>query len=131
MPRAATAPARALRVDDLPAKIAASLRDGGHANDFQYALKTALKPDATVPIVWAVLTSIALLLCTTHARRGIWRRYSFGEINAMQLIESHTTLRIISAGIDTPDLLLPLPEGTELAWVEDFMRIYGAVRGAS
>jgi hypothetical protein len=85
-------------------------------------LKTALKPNATIPIVWAVLTTTALLLCTTHPR-CIWRSFRFAEINAVQAIEGHS-LRIISADLDTPDLLLPLPKGTEHAWLSEFILIY-------
>lgn len=124
MPIAQTQPAHALRVDDLPERIAASLRQHGAADAFRYALKTALKPDATVPIVWAVITSTAVLLCTTHARRGIWRSYQFSEIDTLRTTGNFTALQIISRSVEEPDLLLPLPAATERAWIDQFMQTY-------
>jgi len=121
-----TRPERALRVEDLPERIRGALVNAGQADGFRYALKTALKPNATVPIVWAVITSNALLCCTTHAKRGVWRKYGFAEVNSVRV--SATRLDIVSSDIDTPDLGLPLPDGTERAWVNEFMRAYETAR---
>jgi hypothetical protein len=122
-----TTPARALQVNELPARIVASLRAHGADVGFRYALKTAFKPNATIPIVWAVLSTDMLLLCTTHAKRGIWQKYGRQALNSVCLTDNRKSLQVISADLDTPDLLLPLPEGAPGTWIDEFMFNYQRV----
>lgn len=100
-------------------------------SEFQYGIKTALKPDATVPIIWAILTRDALLLCTTHARRWLWRQYLLRELNTMRLTPDRKSLEVISVDIDVPDLLLPLPLDIASDWVDQFLAVLERLRTES
>lgn len=60
-------------IDGLPTRIQRTLEQGGYnPGVFRAALQTALKPNATIPILWLVLVKSALLLCSTHRTRGVY-----------------------------------------------------------
>lgn len=130
-----TRPTRATEFNELPERLAAHLRKLGYEPSFQYALKTAVKPDATVPILWAALTTEALLLCSTLTRRCIWKEYRYGDINSVSFVSesfSHSVaIEIISTSVNVPDLLLPLPVDTNPSWTEEFMACYLKLRRQS
>ena len=119
---------RALKVSELPDRIAAMLGEQRPPLEFHYAIKTALKPDATVPIVWAILVHNALLLCTTHARRWLWREIPLREVNTIRLAADGRSIQVINVGIDAPDLFLPLPSGIASDWVDQFLAAFEWLR---
>jgi len=107
---------------DLPERIQNALdRADVPAESVVAVLKSSLKPDATIPILWAVVTSRQLLLCSTHARRGIWRTFEPNGVNDVR--RTGRVIEIIPEPADEPIFRLPFPAGTPAA---DIDRIVGA-----
>lgn len=119
---------QATTASDLPVRIASMLAEQRPSSTFYYAIKTALKPDATVPIVWAILLQDALLLSTTHARRWLWREFVLREVNTIRLTADAKSMQIISNDIQVPDLFLPLPSDVPPEWVERFLAAFNQLR---
>jgi hypothetical protein len=75
-------------------------------------LKTAYKPNATIPIIWAALFEERLLLCSTHRTRGVWRDYNPESFDTARVTRGSTrllTLEILGKGREGGILELPLP----------------------
>ena len=113
-------PDRALSLEDLPVKIINTLQENELDELFIAAIKTSLKPNPNVPILWAIITEHSLLLCSTNRPHGIWRDYKIEAINEVR----HTSvisLNFIWNDIDQPDFHIHFPIGTDPKWVEDFV----------
>lgn len=95
------------------------------------ALKTALKPDATIPILWAILTTRALLLCSTHATRTVWREIPLIDLNTIRATADGRTLQVIAVDLHTPDLFLPMPPDQPVRWAEEFLALFSDLQSAS
>ena len=119
------------RVDELPPRIREVVEKAG-VGAFCLALKTAFKPNATIPLIWMVLTSEGLLLCNTHRTRGLWGKYSRSQVPH---IRSNATswgtryLEIEGGRSQTGPLTLPLPENMPSEQVDQFMAEYKRLRG--
>ena len=110
--------------DDLPDRIKAALHRARVPEESVVAvLKSSLKPDATIPILWAVVTNRQFLLCCTHARRGIWKTYEPKDINDVRRVA--TTIEVIPESPDEPFFRLPFPPETN---VEQINLIVGRVQ---
>ncbi|MGZ4953538.1 MAG: hypothetical protein ACXV8Q_00380 [Methylobacter sp.] len=99
-------------IKDLPPKILAVIEQEGQTLDFQCAIKTNFKPNATIPILWIVLTNIGFLLCNTHRTRGLSGRYDWQEINEVRKKQGTgkvEILEIIFNHLSKDDIVLPMP----------------------
>ena len=100
-------------LSDLPERIQAIVsRNIRSSDDFIAALKTELKPNATIPVLWLVITTGGLLLCSTHRTRGLYRSFHKDAINSIRVEHSHslpgTRIEIISSELSEPDFNVPL-----------------------
>ena len=112
-------------IAELPERIRSSLAASGIQPDaFQSALRTAFKPNATIPIIWLVLLRDRLLLCNTHKSRGVWREYpreSFDSIRLAYSTLGKLAIEIIHPDPMEPSLSLPLPPSVELEVARGFV----------
>lgn len=112
------------RTDDLPERIVAALAGVSKEDEFIAAVKTALKPNATIPFLWLVCTKRDLLVCNTHRTRGLYKKSTWSEINAIRRIgESSGAIHIevIYQGLDQDDDLYPLGPEISRAMADAFI----------
>ncbi|NMO15747.1 hypothetical protein HPC49_03310 [Pyxidicoccus fallax] len=90
--------------EQLPPRIQDVLRVRGVGpGEFVLGLKSSYKPNATIPILWFIVTAEHLLLCNTHKTRGLWKEMSGQELTAFELRRS---------SLGKPYFVLPDSEGT-------------------
>jgi len=102
--------------DGLPDKIVRHVT-GEYSVNFVAAFKTNIKPNATIPILWAIIYRQGILLCNTHATRGIYRDIKTNEIDSVKIKTSEYTppvLQIIFKDILADDFYIESPKGTSL-----------------
>jgi hypothetical protein len=112
----------------MPARIQETLRkEGIDRTQFAGAMKTAFKPNDTIPILWIVLADAELLLCSTHRTRGIWRRLGRREIDSARTSVGAfggLTVLLILADADD-DLVMPMPKNISAEAVQSFLGGHG------
>ena len=121
-----TAPAKivfAEQLIQLPERIQ-NVVENARAGMFALALKTAYKPNATIPLIWLVLTSEALLLCNTHSTRGLWGRYSRSTLPPLLLDQTSTARPYFELHANTGLLTLTLPENLLRGEIDRFLGEY-------
>ena len=97
----------------LPIKIQDTLTNSKLVDSFICSIKTSFKPNATIPILWIVISNNKFILCNTHKTRGITSVYNFDEINCIKDIKSSGnihSIKVIFNDLDTEDLVLPLSD---------------------
>lgn len=98
-------------LSELPEKIQNVISSVSNSGKFICAVKTAFKPNATIPILWIVVTENMLLLCNTHRTRGLFYSCKWHEINCVRRRDNQDrTLEIIHKSLDVDDCVIPLPE---------------------
>ncbi len=119
-------------IDELPTKIADAVRATLKPSEvFRLALKTAFKPDATVPIIWLTITTHRLLFANTHARRFIWREIPFAELNCVRLRRDgmgNLAFEVITNSTTDEPLVMPLPSSVTRSIAQDFIDNCAPVR---
>lgn len=102
--------------DGLPDKILRHVT-GEFFENFVAAFKTTIKPNATIPILWAIIYEQGILLCNTHATRGMYRNIKRHEIDSIKLNSSKYTpllMQIIFKDMNADDFYIESPKGTSL-----------------
>lgn len=102
--------------DGLPDKILRHVT-GEYLATFVAAFKTNIKPNATIPILWAIIYNQGIFLCNTHATRGIYRDIKTSDIDSIKIKTSEYTppvIQIIFKDILIDDFYIELPKGTSL-----------------
>ena len=69
---------------DLPDRIQSVVASVEGAGQFLGAIKTSLKPNATIPLLWLAITDGYLLLCNTHRSRGLTEKIRWSEVNCIR-----------------------------------------------
>lgn len=111
---------------DLPPKIQEALRQASVLpQDVVVVLKSALKPDATTPIIWAVVTKGNFLLCSTLSRRGIWRTFKPEEMNDVR--REGSILEIIPRDADAAIFPLRFPPQTPTSEIDEIVQAVGVL----
>lgn len=86
---------------DLPERIQNTLSQLNNVQaSFKFALKTTLKPNATLPILWMVITENQIIFCNTHATRGIYKIFNRADINSFKIMPAKSIVDIIFAQHD-------------------------------
>jgi hypothetical protein len=112
------------RIDVLPKRIAAVVQGCSSEDEFVAAVKTALKPNATIPLLWLVCTSQHLLVCNTHRTRGLSKRLPWSEINEIRrlgVIKGSISIQVIYQELDQEDDLYPLDLNVSLSDADEFI----------
>lgn len=92
--------------DRLPERIRTLLATLGHSPDQCLAtLKSIYKPNETIPRLWVVVVTDALLLCSTHRTRGLFRKFAPEDLNTVRARQC--TLEIIPRRLDAEQIDLP------------------------
>lgn len=102
--------------DGLPDKILRHVT-GEFLDEFIAAFKTTIKPNATIPILWAVIYGQGILLCNTHATRGMYRNIKKHDIDSIKLNSSQyapPSIQIIFKDVNADDFYIESPKGTSL-----------------
>jgi hypothetical protein len=110
----------------LPDKIQRSLREGHHLGTFKCALKTNYKPNATIPILWIVLTKTSFILCNTHRTRGVTAVYPWSDINCVRKSDDFrrtNAIEVLHNDLATDNDTLPLPSEVKESDVDELIRI--------
>lgn len=68
----------------LPERIQSNYLNEHLLEEFKFALKTDVKPNATIPILWLICTKTALLICNTHKTRGLYKKYRWNDISEVR-----------------------------------------------
>jgi hypothetical protein len=104
-----------LLIEKPPSRISELLRNLGiRTSDVVVMRKSALKVNDTLPTMWIVSTWHELLLCSTHRTRGLWKRLTRQDINAViyEVMPTETPrIRIVFNDESQDDLFIPLPSG--------------------
>jgi hypothetical protein len=111
-------------LDQLPPRIQTLLMELGQESGFICAVKTAYKPNATIPILWLVVTRTELMLCNTHRTRGLTARHLWKEINEVRKLQNRVnanSIEIIYNDLSKENTVLPLPSGIALPVLENFI----------
>lgn len=111
-------------INQLPEKIQAVLNEQGQQSKFVCAIKTDYKPNATIPILWLVLTKTDLLLCNTHKTRGLTAKHAWNAINAVRKKAGTgkvNTIEILYTQLSDDDTVLPLPSTVTVDEVESIL----------
>lgn len=93
--------------------------------DFVRALKTAFKPNATIPTIWLVATTHELLFCNTHRSRFLWKRLDWANVNEVRARRDATggvSIVVRHSSPDVPDFELPVLD-TGTSGVQDFINV--------
>lgn len=109
---------------DLPSRIATAIAESSPRDNFIAAIKTALKPNATIPFLWLVCTDKHLLVCNTHRTRGVYRKSTWSEINTVRrvgAVQGSMIIEVIYQDLDHDDERYPLDPGITPAVVEEFI----------
>lgn len=116
----------------LPKRVQTALVAAGYPEDNVLAvLRTAFKPNATIPIIWLVALRHELLLCNTHATRWVWRRYSSADLNCVRTKLASLgaiAVEILSNDLNVDELTLPIPLGTAAEEVQNLVDAANAIR---
>lgn len=102
---------------DLPEKISGQL-PGRIVDGYIGGIKTALKPNATIPILWMILYEDGFLFCSTHRTRGIFKDISRNEINSIKIRKSaqfeEVRIEYIFKDLTLDDFVVAMPNGTDV-----------------
>lgn len=114
-------------IDGLPSRIRQTLQQEGYDSvDFRAALRTALKPNATIPILWLVLMNNALLLCSTHRTRGVYHQFGPEGINELRVVKGalqSLSIELIRPDVGEPNLIIPMPVNTASAILQELISL--------
>ncbi|MBU6162463.1 MAG: hypothetical protein KGO50_15205 [Myxococcales bacterium] len=92
--------------------------------DFVAALKTAVKPNPTIPLIWLVVLQRGLLACNTHRTRGIWRFLDSKAIDECRLEQTLVGFFRLVVFTDTESpLIFDLPASVEERQAREFLRL--------
>jgi hypothetical protein len=101
-------------IEKAPPRISELLRNLGIRASVVIVLrKSALKVNDTLPTIWVISTRHELLLCCTHRTRGLWKRLTRRDINAVTYEVTPTGvahLRLVFNDPNEVDLFIPLPK---------------------
>jgi hypothetical protein len=98
--------------NQLPERIQAVLNEQGQQSKFVCAIKTDYKPNATIPILWLVLTETDFMLCNTHKTRGLTAKHPWNAIDTVRkkaTTGKANTIEILYTQLSDDDTVLPLP----------------------
>lgn len=112
------------RIDVLPKRIADVILGCSPEDEFVAAVKTSLKPNATIPLLWLVCTTQYLLVCNTHRTRGLFKRLLWSEINEIRrlgVMKDSISIQVIYQDLDQEDDLYPLDPNVSRADAEEFI----------
>jgi hypothetical protein len=111
-------------MSNLPSRIAAVIAESSLRDEFVAAIKTALKPNATIPFLWLVCTNKHFLVCNTHRTRGVYKKSKWSEINTVRRLgasQGSMIIEVIYQGLDQEDDRYPLEPGITPAVAEKFI----------
>lgn len=111
-------PQRARSIGELPEKIALSITDRFPNCRMIFGIKTTIKPDHHVPIIWAVITPEKLLLCSTNRPNGIWKEFELSKIDTIRQTSPYQ-IEIIWTDLNIENFSLVLPKNTNPEWVTE------------
>lgn len=110
---------------DLPVKISGQLPSrviGGYIA----GVKTALKPNATIPILWLILYEDGFLFCSTHRTRGIFKDISRNEIDSIKIMKStqfgEVKIEFIFKDLRLDDFVVAMPNGTDVEEISTVLK---------
>jgi len=117
-------------LEHLPDRIR-QLVEKASAGTLVLALKTTYKPNSTIPSIWLVLTSDALLLCNTHSTRGLWGRYSRTMLPSLRLGVTSASRVYLDLHAPSGTVTLTLSEKLARGDIERFLAEYRRLGGRS
>lgn len=103
--------------------------ENAKAGTFILALKTAHKPNSTIPFIWLVLTSEALLLCNTHSTRGLWGSHLRSSLPILRLGRTSAGRVYLELHVLAGLLTLDLPEKLPREEIDRFLAEYRRLGG--
>jgi len=111
---------------ELPPRIRVHLEDADVlADGLIAAVKTAHKPNATIPILWMVIHKSGITFCCTHRTRGIFKQFHKSEVNSVRVAQASglgpPMIELISTHLDEEDFSVPLPPGSDLSSLRDVL----------
>jgi hypothetical protein len=106
----------------LPGRIQETLKQTKNHIGFRLGAKTDLKPNATIPFLWIVLTDTSFLLCSTHKTRGVFAAYSWQTINCVRRAGARS-IEVIHQSLDKETDVLPLTESMREDEIELLLRV--------
>lgn len=115
-----------LTVGGLPERIRRAFSQNGlSAETFRAALKSAYKPNATIPIIWVVVIAERLLLCTTHRERWLWQEYHPDTLDSVRVLRNKVSgLSLVIIGKEVGHgIVLGLQRDTTLDAADRFAQI--------
>jgi len=102
---------------DLPEKISGQL-PSRVVDSYIGGVKTALKPNATIPILWMILYDDGFLFCSTHRTRGIFKDISRNEIDSIKIMKSaqfeEVKIEYIFKDLTLDNFVVAMPNGTDV-----------------
>ena len=110
---------------ELPPRLQSLLSELQQEQAFICAIKTDLKPNATIPILWLFLTKSGLLLCNTHRTRGLFASHTWQEINIVRKLDdkaSSTSIEIIYNDISKDNTVLPFPKSVKPTEIDSIIK---------
>lgn len=81
-----------------------------------FSIKTAFKPSHNIPILWLIMYSDGILLCSTH-NNGIYREILLSTINSIRAHSGacdYNIIEIISNNVDEKDFSIRMPDSTDM-----------------
>lgn len=110
--------------DQLPQRVGEVLARA-EAGEFRAAIKTAYKPNDTIPSIWIVVTSRYVMLCNTHRTRGVWRTFPVADSQRLQMHKTSIGQRYFElADLDGGRVFLPLSPTMSSSDIDEFMAEY-------
>lgn len=116
--------------EQLPPRIkTVVLAAGARVDEFVLAMKSSYKPNATIPIIWFVVTKDRLLLCNTHKTRGLWRTLAGAAVGSLQLHHSSLAAPYFVLSDADGSVYVTVPDGTSADDLDVLVQEFGRLRG--
>lgn len=79
-----------------------------------FSIKTAFKPSHHIPILWLIMYTDGILLCSTHIN-GIYREMPLSSINSIRVNSgNYNRIEILSNDVDEEDFVMRMPDSTDM-----------------